>query len=279
MKFLSFVFLIVLAQPAFTTEIRVLSSIKPLSLIVEAYTVDLPVVSDTLLAPEQSPHHLSLKVSQLTKLKRADIVLWVGPELEPFLSKPLKNKNSLCFSCLSGLNRLEIEHGMHGQVLDPHVWLDLDNVMRLVKALSTTLQAVLPYEKATLQAREAELLSQLAEQKARTTERMDGVRQAFITYHNSLKHYVSAYKLPEVKAIFEGTEASISAAHLVELKRYAASYSCLIADIQEVPSAKPYAQQMDLPLVVMDLMAVNKQSWWDYYDALGDAIHGCSKQK
>lgn len=46
---------------------------------------------DVLLSPADDPHHFSMRPSQARQLSNADIVVWVGPTLTPWLADPLTN--------------------------------------------------------------------------------------------------------------------------------------------------------------------------------------------
>ncbi|QGM81461.1 zinc ABC transporter substrate-binding protein ZnuA [Otariodibacter oris] len=67
----------------------VLTSIKPLGFIASAIT-DGVTNTQVLLPVTASPHDYSLKPSDVEKLKSADLVVWVGDEMEAFLEKSIE---------------------------------------------------------------------------------------------------------------------------------------------------------------------------------------------
>ncbi len=79
-----------LAAPA-TAEMppRVVASILPLEGIAAAVMGEIGA-PELLLEPGTSPHATSLKPSQASMLDEADLVLWVGPDLETFLERPIE---------------------------------------------------------------------------------------------------------------------------------------------------------------------------------------------
>lgn len=127
---------------------HVLASIKPLQLISEAITHG---VSNTavLLPPGASPHTYSMKFSDRKKIDNADVILWVGPDLENFLSSVLKNtknKNkAISMMDLPGLYRMqgdeEADDHNHGDY-NPHIWLDPNNAIVMATAISNYLQKI-----------------------------------------------------------------------------------------------------------------------------------------
>ena len=70
-------------------EINVVASVKPLHSLVSSVMkgVGKP---DLIVKGSASPHTYSLKPSQAKQLEDADLVFWMGHELESFLEKPLE---------------------------------------------------------------------------------------------------------------------------------------------------------------------------------------------
>ncbi|KJY69073.1 zinc ABC transporter substrate-binding protein ZnuA [Vibrio nigripulchritudo] len=78
-------FLLLSLFPAFANAANVLSSIKPIQLITNEITEGVST-SEVLLSTNTSPHDYALKPSDVKKIRKADLVVWVGPELETFLT-------------------------------------------------------------------------------------------------------------------------------------------------------------------------------------------------
>ena len=70
-------------------EINVVASVKPVHSLVSGVMegVGKP---DLIVKGAASPHTYSLKPSQAKQLEEADLVFWMGHELESFLEKPLE---------------------------------------------------------------------------------------------------------------------------------------------------------------------------------------------
>jgi len=69
------------------------ASITPLQLIA-AEVLDGIAKPEVLIPPGASPHAYSLRPSDTRKIHDADLVVWVGPELEQFLTKPISQSNA-----------------------------------------------------------------------------------------------------------------------------------------------------------------------------------------
>ena len=85
-------------------EIKVLASIKPLQLIAAAVQdgVGKPAV---LLPPGASPHHYAMRPSDVRQIRSADLLYWIGPDMEAFLEPVLKGRKgpSVAMQSLPGL--------------------------------------------------------------------------------------------------------------------------------------------------------------------------------
>ena len=70
-------------------DVKVVTSIKPIHSLV-SYIMDGVGKPDVIVDGYNSPHNFSLKPSHAKMLENADLVIWVGEDLEAFLEKPLK---------------------------------------------------------------------------------------------------------------------------------------------------------------------------------------------
>ncbi|MGJ3352367.1 zinc ABC transporter substrate-binding protein ZnuA [Providencia sp. Je.9.19] len=71
-----------------TASADVVASLRPLAFIA-AGIADGVTETQVLLPDGASPHDYALKPSDLKKIKQADLFVWVGPEMEMFLQKPI----------------------------------------------------------------------------------------------------------------------------------------------------------------------------------------------
>ena len=120
---------------------NVVVSIKPIHALV-ADVMD-GVGTPTLLLPSaSSPHVYTLRPSDARALEAAAVVVWVGPELETFLEKPVaaiaRRAQVVTLARDAGLALLPArEAGADGHaagldVMDMHLWLDPENARRIV---------------------------------------------------------------------------------------------------------------------------------------------------
>ena len=71
-------------------EIKVVATIKPIHSLA-SYLMDGVAKPDLIVDGYASPHGFALKPSHAKMLQDADIIFWVGEDIENFLEKPLKS--------------------------------------------------------------------------------------------------------------------------------------------------------------------------------------------
>ena len=86
---LSILSLFTIFSPA-KADIKVVASIKPIHSLA-SYLMDGIGKPDLIVDGYASPHGFSLKPSHAKMLQNADLIFWVGEDLENFLEKPLKS--------------------------------------------------------------------------------------------------------------------------------------------------------------------------------------------
>lgn len=147
----------VLPTMALAGQPKVIASIKPVQGLVWAVMGE-RVQPELLLEPTISPHAFTLKPSQADMLQSADVVFWMGPELETALEGPLSalGANAKVVPLLStpGLDVLHIEGA-----LDPHVWLSVDNTLKMIEYIRQVLSDIEP-DNAAIYAKNAKSASQ-----------------------------------------------------------------------------------------------------------------------
>lgn len=150
---------------------RVVADIAPVHSLV-AQVMDGVGESELLLRAGASPHDYSMKPSEARMLEKADIVVWTGPELTPWLHDTIAvlapDAVQVIFSGLEGVTLLPFRtdarfesHDHHGDAdehdnhedghdeghghdydeggVDPHIWLDPQNAAVLVSELARVL--------------------------------------------------------------------------------------------------------------------------------------------
>ena len=139
------------------TKPIVVSSIKPVELIVAA-VADTLIESQLLLPASVSPHLYHLRPSDQKRLRSADLIVWVGPELERFLVKPLALMNQAQIIDLTAVTGRDYQFSNSEHLFetaaqdgeynhtdkDPHIWLDPLLAAQLAQVIANKLSAIDP---------------------------------------------------------------------------------------------------------------------------------------
>ncbi len=133
LKKASFILTILSFLTLFTSanaEIKVVTSIKPIHSLA-SYLMDGVTKPDLIVDGYSSPHGFALKPSHAKMLQEADLIFWVGEDLENFLIKPLnsiaKKAEKIELMEIKGLKKLKFReknifdgHDDHGHEEDGH---------------------------------------------------------------------------------------------------------------------------------------------------------------
>jgi zinc transport system substrate-binding protein len=111
LKLISSIFITLLATFSISkAEVKVVASIKPIHSLV-SYVMDGIGKPDVIVDGYNSPHGFSLKPSHAKMIENADLIIWVGENLEAFLEKPLntiaKKAVNVEIMNLSGIKKLK----------------------------------------------------------------------------------------------------------------------------------------------------------------------------
>ncbi len=225
----------------------IVTSIKPLQLLLAELVAPGDQVS-VLLDSGRSPHHYQLTVSDRQKLDKADLVIWIGADLESFLSKALSTRSApqIVASKVEGIHwpqqdgvekkdvkkehahsnshsHNSLSHNNHEHSKDPHLWLDPHNLGVLTQALNATLQSLAPDLATTYSDNSKRLLARLEQLNQDLEGKMSLIKdKPFIVLHPAYGHFVERYQLNQQDFLVITPERGIGAKHLYQLQKSAA---------------------------------------------------------
>lgn len=265
---------------------QVVASIKPLALIAQAVAGSRAEV-ETLLPIAASPHDYPLKVSDHRRLRAADLVLWVGPELESFLQRSLANlpahKIMAAYS-LSGLNwpeaadhPAEAEHQHSGG--DPHLWLDPRNAAVIALAVAAKLAELDPAAAEDYRANAQRFSASLEQLDRDLMQQMHPLKhQGFAVYHEGYGHFVHRYSLRQLGYVTYSPERRPGARHLKELQTILeAEGKCMFVEpYYKVEAAESMAKSLGLRIGTLDPIG-NQQvsSYTELLKNMGKSFSTC----
>lgn len=237
--------------PAVADAPQVVASIKPVHSLV-AGVMEGVATPRLVVQGAGSPHTYSLRPSDARALDQAEVVFWVGPDLETFLEKPLQALASdaevVALGETAGLLRLPTREGglwerhaheghdeehayeghdeghreehhphAHGQI-DMHLWLDPRNAQVMVEGIALALSEVDPGNAATYRGNAARLRERLAELDTALAEKLAPVQgRPFLVFHDGYHYLEHRYGLAAAGSITVDPERRPGARRLSEI--------------------------------------------------------------
>lgn len=301
--------LLLTVRPALAGDVRIVASIRPLHSLVAGVLAGV-ASPELLLAGGESPHSHALRPSQARLLAEADLVFWIGPELEGFLVKPLKalpgKARVVTVIASPGLTLYPVrsggvwgghDHGHdHGHRhakagsagLDPHLWLDPHNARAIVRLALTELTPLFPGREAQLAANAAALEARLAELDRRLDAQLTPLRQRpFIVFHDAYQYLETRYRLSAAGALTLTPEQAPGARRLKAIRQAIGERGavCVFAEPQFEPRlVATVVEGTNVRLGVLDPeggaeLAPGAEAYFELLRRLGDSLAGCLGEK
>jgi len=199
-------------------QANVVASLKPVGFIAAAIADGVTPV-EVLLPDGASEHDYSLRPSDAKRLKNADLVVWVGPEMEAFMAKSaaeLPAQKNLAMVNIDGVKPLLISggedeeehaaeksedqdadahHHHHGE-FNMHLWLSPEIARKTAVAIHGKLLELMPQDKAKLDANLQQFEVALADTDKRVSAQLAPVRnKGYFVFHDAYTYFEKHYGL------------------------------------------------------------------------------------
>ena len=215
-------------------KIRVVTSVFPLLEFAGAVSGERGEVS-LLLPPGAEIHTWQPRPSDIIRLSSADLFIYIGADLEPWLHdllKSVRNPNLRVLEASRGIplideegivhNAHEQKHGAH----DPHIWLDFKNDQRIVDKIAAVLSEMDP-EGSSVFERNAFIYKeklQRLDQKFKDGL-MDCVHRTIILAgHGAFDYLARSYNLRQISLYGLSPDSRPTAKKLIEVVELAKKY-------------------------------------------------------
>ena len=257
---------------AYASEgLSVVTSIKPIHSLVSAVMDGIGTPS-LIIEGAGSPHTYALKPSQAKALQDADLVFWIGPAIESFLEKPIKEVASsariVTLSDAHGLIKIKFreggnfdshgdhakhddhddhakhddhddhaKHDDHGQ-FDMHVWLDPENAKMMINAIEEALIEADPRNARTYQENAANVKRDLDKLITEVDAEMSPVKGTpYVVFHDAYQYFEDRFGMKPVGSITVSPERLPGAKRVKELREKIKSLnaSCVFSEPQFEP--------------------------------------------
>ncbi len=283
--------LLLFAGTAQATPPRVVTSIAPLQGLVTDVMAGV-ATPQVLLATNTSPHDFALRPSQLRALGRADVVFYIGLDMEPWLIKPLSQAPAVSIAlgqsasprklAIRDLRNFANGHRVPqpGAAIDPHVWLSPDNALLWLDIIAGVLAKRDPDNAATYMANaETQRLKTFAAITAAQRTLAPLANVDLIVTHDSMQYFEDAFGLT-VSGAFSATDGRKAGARsTARLLSSLDANACVVEDTGE-PSAVLSRLPATVRIAKIEPLGLDLLGRPDYYPrlltSLSAALSACA---
>jgi len=270
-------------------EIKVAVTVKPVHSLVSGIMKGIGEPA-LIMTGSISPHHYSLRPSERRTLADANLIFWVGLELETFMPRILHNldpsTSSIALIESAGLEllpaRTSHHHSeMHSRV-DPHVWLSAGNAHIMVDEIADRLIALDPANTDTYVANRKRLHQKITETDEQIRRKLAGKTAAYLSYHDAYQYFEQAYGLNNAGFVSSGDEISPSAKYVHELRNIIRDRQlhCLFYEAPTRPAlVDTLTAGFKVTVFELDAMGIRlktgENAWFEIMHKLGEAFESC----
>lgn len=242
-------------------DAAVVASLKPLGFIASAIADG---VTDTqvLLPDGASEHDYSLRPSDVKRLQGADLVVWVGPEMEAFMEKSVRNipdNKQVTIAQLADVKPLLMKgadddedehahtgtneekgdvHHHHGEY-NMHLWLSPEIARATAVAIHEKLVELMPQSRAKLDANLKDFEAQLAATDKQVGNELAPLKgKGYFVFHDAYGYYEKHYGLTPLGHFTVNPEIQPGAQRLHEIRTQLVEQkaTCVFAEPQFRPA-------------------------------------------
>ncbi len=293
----------------------VLTSIRPLGFIASAIA-DGVTETEVLLPDGASPHDFALRPSDIQRLRAADLVIWVGPDMEAFLTKavaPLPANRQLAISELAAVKPLLMKgdddddhdhHHDHGEAADNHaehdhdhddghhhgaynlhVWLSPEIAKLTAIAIHDRLLELMPQNKDKLDANLRQFENLLTQTDKNVVKMLTPVQgKGYFVFHDAYGYFEKHYGLSPLGHFTVNPEIQPGAQRLHQIRTQLVEQKavCVFAEPQFRPAvinavAKGTAARSGTLDPLGMGIALGKDSYGNFLSALSNQYVSCLK--
>ena len=310
---LTFFFLVFSLISSANAEVKVVTSIKPIHSLA-SYIMDGVGKPDVIVDGYNSPHNFSLKPSHAKMLENADLVIWVGEDLEAFLEKPLqtivKKAKNIELMDLKGIKKLEFReknifeehddhkekdghkehddhkekdghegHG-HGEH-DPHVWLDPINAKVIIKEITNQLVQLDSKNSSIYKSNSKKALTDI-DKLVKDIKKELNKDLRFVVFHDAYQYFENRFDIQVLGALTVNTDVMPGAEQLSEIREVIEheKINCLFSEPQFNPAIiKSIAKDTKIKTDILDPLGAKLDKGMNlYFDLLknmSSSFKGC----
>ena len=267
-------------------QVQILTSIKPLQLIAAAIQEG-QGKPQVLLPPGASPHYFVLRPSDAKRLDQADLFYWIGPDLENFLPRLVKQRSqpSVAVQTLAelqlqyfgaaqahaeeehqhehGHTHELVEHDHHHQpgTVDAHLWLLPHNAKVIAQRMSADLSQLDPNNAKQYAANLHAFNQRLDRLDQQLQAQLQPLRsKSFFVFHEAFNYFEQAYGLKHAGVFALSGELQPGAKHVNQMRQRLqhAGPSCAFSEPPLQPRlAQTLAANLPVKLAELDALGTD----------------------
>ncbi|WP_135448373.1 zinc ABC transporter substrate-binding protein [Tabrizicola caldifontis] len=246
------------SAPALAEVPSVVTDIPPVHALVAQVMGELGQ-PELLLARGADEHDFQLRPSQAASVAGADLVVWIGPELTPWLDSALMTRpeGAAVLGLLDAPGTFaraygdpagghdhghDHDHDDHGHAhdgIDPHAWLDPANGRHWLGLIAADLSRLDPGNAATYAANASAAAEQIVALDAEVAAILAPAKdRPIVTFHAAYDYFADHYGLALAGSIALGDAASPGAQRLKQLRATleAGGALCIFPEAQHDPA-------------------------------------------
>ncbi|MGA7584777.1 MAG: zinc ABC transporter substrate-binding protein ZnuA [Rouxiella badensis] len=288
-----------------TAQAAVLASLRPLGFIAAAIA-DGVTPTDVLLPDGQSPHGYSLHPSDLQRMRSADLLVWVGPDMESFMSKSVAQLPPNRVVDLSAIpevkpllmaadNQEQREHDIRAHnkiaddqqtaVYDMSVWLSPDIAKLTAIAIHAKLLELMPQKKDQLDANLRQFEAGLTKTDIKLGKMLQPVQgKGYFVFQDTFSYFEKHYGLSPMGRLSVNPEIppGVQRLHQIRTQLVEQKAVCVFAEPQFRPAIiNAVAQGTTVRTSTLDPLgggiALTKDSYVNFLSHLTSQYVSCLK--
>ncbi len=278
-----------------SAQLRVVTSIGPIHSLVSGIMTGAGEPK-LLLRSGASPHSSSLRPSDLTAIEQADLIIWIGPQMEQFLAKAIhiaRPENILTLIETTGLTLHPVRDGgiwqanehddHHEETTDPHIWLNPQNVIRMTERIRDQIVRLDPLRAELYLQNSNRVIVRLQFLDQQLQKQLKPIRSIrYIVFHDAYQTFEAHYELSPSGAVTIDPERRPGARRLQAIRDHLLQSQavCLFSEPQFEPRyIAPLTEGTAIRTGILDPLGSNLTPGPDLYfelmQRLAESIVSC----
>ena len=293
-------------------DVKVVTTIKPLHSLVSSVMEGVGEPS-LIIEGTNNPHTFVFKPSHAELLEEADIVFWIGEDLEAFMDKPLdslaSNAKKVAFMDLASIEKLKFReenifddhddhddhdghddeheghddhHGhAHGE-FDAHIWLDPMNAKEMIHEIAHELGDLDPKNKEIYESNANKTLKSL-DKLIKDVNSSISKDVSYIVFHDAYQYFEKRFGVSSAGALTLNPDVLPGAKQIADVQDLIndKNIKCIFSEPQYNPKIiETLASDMKITTGIMDPLGAyidkGNTMYFDLIKQISNSINKCS---